>query len=264
MIGWALSICAAALAAWRRRRGCYDRRTLGLYWWAWRCSSDPVQLLRLAWCRRDFGHALPTRWRSSLEALCLSKVLSVGDRGRLAELLAAGRGGDDEAMAQARSRFASWLKERAGSAGMSAPTRVCVAGNAGSLRGAGRGHLIDAHPVVIRFNQWQGPTVSATDVGQSVDVWVMSPNYRGPVPSGVSWVVVTGPEPTMALERWPIPRALRLAGVTVLTVPLPVWRGLVARLDAPPSAGVLTLAWLAQLCPGWSGVACEGLSLIHI
>jgi hypothetical protein len=46
---------------------------------------------------------------------------------------------------------------------------------------------------------------------------------------------------------------LGAAGAQVLTVPLPVWKALVARLQAPPSAALLLLAWLHAL-GGWEGL----------
>jgi hypothetical protein len=97
------------------------------------------------------------------------------------------------------------------------------------------------------------------DVGQRLDVWVASPGYRGPAPQQVQWIVMTGPDVRYTLYNWKIVLPLLTNGARVLTVPLDVWRKLVLRLQAPPSAGVLLLQWLHDLNKGWQGITAGGI-----
>jgi hypothetical protein len=61
------------------------------------------------------------------------------------------------------------------------------------------------------------------------------------------------------MRRWPIYQRLEQIGVPVLTVPLSIWCELVRALHAPPSAGLLVLAWLRDLEAHWGGVATAGI-----
>lgn len=45
----------------------------------------------------------------------------------------------------------------------------------------------------------------------------------------------------------------------MLTVPLSEWAVLVRKLQAPPSAGVLALSWIASMLGGWEGVVTAGV-----
>ena len=163
-----------------------------------------------------------------------------------------------------RDDFKQWLHHRAAGAG------VCVVGNAAGLAGRRLGAVIDSHAAVLRFNCWQGTETSADDLGQRVDVWVVSPATLAvdqPIPEGLSWVIVSAPDPRYIVRQWALAFRLAALGVPVLTVPLPVWRALVRRLRAPPSAGLLVLAWSAAVAGpmGWHvgggigwGVAADG------
>ena len=266
------------LAAWRRRQGCYDQATLALLSVAARRSGSDVALLRLALFRRDLGRVLPGRWvprlLRSLPGLPLRwrrralGLLAEVDPGQLAGLdrhwladAAAAQPGVAQALAPSplddadrqRLAFADWLRRRGAAGG------IAVVGNAAGLAGTGLGARIDGHGAVIRFNRWHGADTVTADIGQRIDVWVVSPELDVTVPAGLSWAIVSGPDPRFLMRRWTLARRLHDAGVAVLTVPLPVWRTLVARLDAPPTAGVLTLAWLHTLLGSWQGVSVAGI-----
>lgn len=144
-------------------------------------------------------------------------------------------------MQEAREAFVAWLQARAAGG-------VCVVGNAGSVLERPRGAEIDAHAVVLRFNRWQPPGQDLTPaLGHRLDVWVAAPDCRALPLQTPAWAVITGADPLVAMEGWPQVQALRARGVPVLTVPLGVWRALVDRLGAPPSAGALVLAWLTTM-----------------
>jgi hypothetical protein len=257
---WIGGLCVGLLARWNRWQGHYDRRTLRLHWSAWHRTRQPAQLMRLALFRRDLGYALPSRWGRPLAHHLASGKLRSADQRRLADLLSADRADACAEMQAHRVEFERWLEKRlltfdSGSSGAG----ICVVGNAGSLRGWGGGAVIDAHAVVVRFNHWHDTPVDRDDTGARADIWVVSPAYQGRVPDGLAWAVVTGPDPHASLSRWPVPQALQRAGVPVLTVPLAVWRDLVLRLEAPPTAGVLMLAWLHALRGNWTDIGCVGV-----
>lgn len=278
---WAPAWCLAGWAAWRRRQGAYDTTSLALRFAAWRRAPlNPLRLCQLAWCRRDLGRPLPRRWVAPLQT-GLPQLPLVWRRraiGLLAEAsptvlpavppawladaaarqpgvaLASGCPGPLASAASAREAFAAWLQARSQDGG------VCVVGNAAGLAGRDLGPRIDAHAAVLRFNRWQGPGVRREDIGERIDVWVVAPDLPPqPVPAGLRWAIVSGPDPRYLVRQWALAEQLAAAGVQVLTVPLPIWRGLVQQLQAPPSAGVLVLAWLMALLGGTSGLAAAGV-----
>jgi hypothetical protein len=153
-----------------------------------------------------------------------------------------------------RAAFAHWLlaRQRTGCA--------LTVGNAASLAGQGQGAVMDAQGVVFRFNQWRDSATAVADIGQRCDVWVVAPGHDGPLPPGVAWLIVSGADPWFQVAHWPLATACAVAGVPVLTAPLGVWRDLVAQLHAPPSAGLLVLAWLHQLAGSWTQCLSAGIA----
>lgn len=150
-----------------------------------------------------------------------------------------------------RADFAQWLRQRSADG-------ICVVGNGGRLLGAGLGEEIDRHAVVVRFNQFRDAANHLADLGSRVDVWVTSPGFSGAVPAGVEWVVVSGPDMAFRLQDWRRFETPRRLGAKVLTIPLPPWADLVQRLDAPPSAGLLFLAWARSLLGSWPPIRALG------
>ena len=271
----------------RRSLGLYDRQTLKLYAQAVRYGGSlahPWLMLGYVQFLRDLGRVPPRRWLHKLLAE-LPRMDSVGRQGVLrlvAEFLPElvpslafrlkGKQALPPALAryvadaeqvhlaavdvlqvQWRTEFIRWLQlQRKGQC-------ICVVGNAGSLRSQHLGSAIDSHAAVIRFNQFPQEDALAQSVGVRTHVWVLSPGYQGPVPEGVHWVVMAGPDVRYSLRRWTLLKPLLEGGTKVLTVPLPVWRKLVLRLEAPPSAGVLLLQWLFDMNESWSGIAMAGI-----
>lgn len=265
----------------------YDRKTLGLHAHAVRgsdCLTHPWLLLGYVQFLRDLGRVPPKRWL--LRLLAVSPRMDVAGRQGVLRLIAeflpesmldsafrlregkalppalaryAGGAGEaplaavDAMQMQWRAEFMQWLQlQRVGKG-------ICVVGNAGSLGTQELGATIDSHAAVIRFNRFAREDALIRSVGQRVDVWVLSPGYRGPVPVGVQWVVMAGPDVRYTLRNWKLLMPLLKDGAKVLTVPLPVWRKLVLRLQAPPSAGVLLLQWLFEMNESWKNIAIAGV-----
>jgi hypothetical protein len=138
---------------------------------------------------------------------------------------------------------------------------ICVVGNSGSLRGAGHGDWIDAHDLVVRFNRFRCEESSTADIGSRIHVWVAAPGFPGSPPEEVAWTVITGPDMRYRRQNWELLRDRLEADRPVLTVPLEVWRALATRVCAPPSAGLLMLAWIKALFGTWGGISTVGLGV---
>lgn len=242
-MGWR-ALALTLWADWQRRRGRYGHGLRRLRWLAWRDQPDTPRLQRLAQCWRDHGRPLPGRWCRALDAACAvagDAAREARDARRLALLRDSAAGPRVAAMQATREAFVAWLQARAVGG-------VCVVGNAGSVLEQSRGEDIDAHAVVLRFNRWQPPGRDlGSALGHRLDVWVAAPDCRELPLQDPAWAVITGADPLVAMEGWPQVQALRARRVPVLTVPLGIWRALVERLGAPPSAGVLVLAWLTTM-----------------
>ncbi|QBY49684.1 glycosyltransferase family 29 protein [Cupriavidus oxalaticus] len=271
-VGWGLLWWAQR----RRAQGRYERATERAFAMAWRMNGTLTAWLAYAMFRRDLGRPLPSRWQRQLndalsrlprhkrrkalgllaesagadrlsaprndlmDAAILPALadrarpgVSDGDAGWLAEL--------HRKQPQWRAAFARWVSDCCQSNGL------CVVGNAGVLKGRGLGAHIDRASGVVRFNRFARGEDMAADVGRRLDVWVVAPGYRGRAPELADWIVVTGPDMRYRMQDWQLVMPFLKAGVPILTIPLDIWRELVERLKAPPSAGVLLLHWLQQL-----------------
>lgn len=280
---WVVGVCARR---WRRS-GRYDKKTLAAFGTVWRRTGSAAALLRYALFRRDLGWKLPKRWVAPL--LYAAGNLRTGERSAalalVAETESGALGGVPKAWLQEaadrfpalaaytesplgrarcpfaqltasqdewRREFGEWLARRRGEG-------IVVVGNAAVLCGHGFGERIDRAGAVIRFNLFRSPETRDFDIGKRTDVWSVSPGYRGlPIPD-VGWGIVTGPDMRFGLQDWSAVVPLLDAGRPVLTVPLSVWKGAVQRLQAPPSAGILTLAWIRELLASWEGVTSVGI-----
>ncbi|QYZ67204.1 MAG: hypothetical protein HPY30_15175 [Gammaproteobacteria bacterium (ex Lamellibrachia satsuma)] len=148
---------------------------------------------------------------------------------------------------------------------------ICVVGNAATLANSTIGRTIDTSSVVFRFNLFSTETAcEASDgklstqmqeVGSRLDVWVCAPNLQTPYPPAVEeveWVVIVGPDARYHLADWGNIVSLLDADKKVLTLPLSIWRMLVRELKAPPSAGVLCLAWVIEMLGAPEGLMAAG------
>jgi hypothetical protein len=263
---WAPAFLLRWVAQRRRRAGWYDRRTLALFRRAWVRGHCSASLLGYALFRRDLGWPLAKRQAPLLRVLPqLARRPKRQALDLLAELdglpphLAAGQPLSQTQItirgmqAAWREEFGQWLQLR-GQDG------VCVVGNGGNLQGAGLGRLIEAQGAVVRFNQFRGDASTLADIGERVDVWVTAPGYAGAAPAGVPWIVVSGADMAFRLQDWRRFEEPLRSGAKVLTVPLEPWRELVAQLQAPPSAGVLFLAWARSLLGSWTPLWAVGFA----
>ncbi len=159
-----------------------------------------------------------------------------------------------------RDMFSGYLEENR--------NNICVVGNAATVESSEIGHVVDSYGVVFRFNHFSASnssvnlqTIEQLDIGSRLDVWVCAPNLQPPYPielDSVEWVVISGPDVRYQLADWSNIIPLLNAGKRVLTVPLHIWRSLVHELEAPPSAGLVCLAWLIEILGTPVGIKAAG------
>jgi Glycosyltransferase family 29 (sialyltransferase) len=254
----------------RRKKGNYDYRTLAMFRSAWIKSGSISSLLNYLLFRRDLGFPIANRWVAPLSQGL--KTLNK-KRQRLAVGLLAETDSETrqvwlktlcannhltplyEKQEDWRDLFTQLVQQKIQSG-------ICVVGNAGVMNGAGFGRLIDQHGLVVRFNHYRGSGSKVEDIGEKLDVWVVAPNYKPIPPPNVQWIVVSGPDIRYRLQNWANLYSAVDSGIPLLTIPLQQWRELVAQLQAPPSAGLLFLAWLRALLKSWDGVTAVGFGVL--
>jgi hypothetical protein len=239
----------------------------------WRRSGSLSALLDYALFRRDLGHLLPRPWAAAFAAdfnrlnarrqqLALLLIKEAGLSVELPAPAAAPSGPKEGKSGEIRSLQGLWRGEFSELVRQNAAmSGICVVGNAGRMSGSRLGAAIDSHSLVVRFNRFRGNSSDEADIGARLDVWVVAPAFSGKPPPMVKWVVLSGPNMQYRLHNWKRLLPAREAGAAILTIPLPPWRRLVARLQAPPSAGVLFLAWLNSILSSWGGVSAFGFGL---
>lgn len=262
------SLGTAWLAARRRALGYYDCQTLWLFRFTWRRMRSPHAMLAYVSFRRDLGFTLGDYWSKRL--IGDFQKFCVRDRGVAAMLL---REWEPEfravsmceqlgsAVSEMIEKQEMWRAEFKKYVNESANKGVCVVGNSAGLIGAGLGEQINSKGVVLRFNRYRSAESADADIGNRLDVWVVAPGFDQPPPHGVKWIVVTGPDMRFRRKNWESLKPALHKGVRVLTVPLEVWRSLVRAFEAPPSAGVLALAWLREMLGTWEGVGAVGFGM---
>ena len=155
-----------------------------------------------------------------------------------------------------KSEFLNYIKEKAGD--------ICIVGNASNLIKNEHGLKIDKHSVVIRFNNYCSESGVQKSIGSSISVWVKSPSYITPkyiYGEGVSWSIISGPDILYTMSNWSDVIQHLNAGSKVLTPPLYLWNKLVKVLEAPPSAGILMIAWILEVLDDHNDLNIAGFQL---
>lgn len=281
-----------------RARGDYSRRVSGYYLRAWRISGSVNDLLSYALFRRDLGYVLPDRWFGLLESgagrlrprrrllacsllleskkNCPSDMVIESACSELTQLPpvlycwqqlsgAPALTQEQRKLSDVYSQQNQWRNDFSG--GLMSSVRhkgICVVGNAGVMHGARLAGIIDQHDCVVRFNTFASDQTDLNDMGSKFDVWVLTPEFTiQTIPANFrGTVVLTGPEMQFRLLNWSGLLPALSHGLPLVTPPLPVWREVVSELAAPPSAGVIFLAWLRRMLGSWDGVTVAGFSAL--
>lgn len=140
------------------------------------------------------------------------------------------------------------------------PGRIAIVGNATTELGRRQGHHIDQATHVIRFNNVNTEPDFAADYGTKTTAWVISPSHQPEASNlAASTLLVSGIDPFHKPTRyWSHLAALPLEAI--VTFPRHVWYQLVAKLEAPPTAGLLTLASLLDSDKTAVGTAVYGMT----
>lgn len=144
---------------------------------------------------------------------------------------------------QLRNKQVEWREKWINDLTIKAKQGIAVVGNSASLIGKMKGHSIDSHGAVIRFNQPVTGPDSHLHFGSNTHTRVIAPGYRGPIPPS-DWIVISGPDMQYQLQNWTHLSSVFKRGTPIITVPLQHWASLVELLEAPPSAGLLMLEYL--------------------
>jgi len=280
----------SALGRRRRQSGQYNRHTLLCLYLAARKHPSPLNLFHYLRFRRDLGRRPSARLTRALlsqsdslpepmRELAGGWLLEHEEHKRAKE--ATTRPSDsmsipDElqqlrlSQPHLRDAFAAYLLKHRGS--------ICVVGNGPLGTHSDLARRIDRHRVVIRFNAfWETQRPSAapgqsgiesstggSPRGSRLDVWVRSPGHAADASSATGdpqWFILTGPDVRFHLLYGQEVLSRVVPGKT-LTVPLRTWRRLVEVLEAPPSAGLLVLAWLKELLGDWDGLNATGFQIL--
>lgn len=281
-----------------RRKGNYRRESLRHFLRAWQLSGHIDDLLSYALFRRDLGDTLPKRWRAMIQRdfhqlspqrnliatnLCLEPQatcpmglpLSLLPPLEVIQSPAALFCINKKMPARLTSTQLGWLEVFERQDQWRADFRrklilqaeqkdICVVGNAGVMRDSALGSIIDQHDCVVRFNTFSSAQTDLDDMGEKHTVWVVTPAFRvEQAPAAFSGsIVLTGPDMQYRMLDWSGLRVFRELELPLLTVSLPVWREMVRELAAPPSAGILFLAWLKSMLGSWAGVSVAGFSAL--
>jgi len=233
-----------------RQRGVYSRQLFGLCHAACQLCPHPGFLWFRELLRRDLGFRCQ---RSTLIKIrpWISRA-SARDRGIFEGLNCESRGA--EATAQSANvnnllRAAAARREAELRHHLSAIKHLdlFVVGNSAKLAEQNLGPVIDDSGFVVRFNRWDEKGGS---VGRRCDLWIRSAESM-PVPQcSPRWQLLSGPAMLSRIQDPALQEQL-LCG-PFLDFPLIVWRTLVKKLDAPPSAGLCALWWLRGILGDWA------------
>ncbi|MEM7776945.1 MAG: glycosyltransferase family 29 protein [Pseudomonadota bacterium] len=195
-----------------------------------RTSNYHVRFLELTKAAAVFSDSFATRYRADLDAL--------------------------QFLSHHEGSFAKLIRENSGS--------ICVVGNSPCDVGRGLGKAIDSHALVIRFNNFSTAREFSNDYGTKCDVWCRSPFYQRVVRrqefrphltitgSPIQWRKEDGQD--MAIEYMGRDEALDVAPVSVVSTAA-------VRCGAPPSSGIVTLAWIESVLGSLDGVSVCGFAL---
>jgi len=238
-----------------RKHGHYNLGTLALFNVVWRKTKRPRDFLNYLNFKRDLGFVIRSR-----EAKLLEDFLKMDFFDRIYHRITQfhlrqvrnfiieqkQRKETPWVEPQYRSSMLRWLSQQHAwnsqlKEKLSHAKRIAVVGNHPKLKGSKLGDEIDDADFVVRFNLFQSSETNVEDIGTKLDLWVTAPAYKGPQPQLTPFILVTGPAMLSKQQNW---HALRYTQSPLVDTSLSVWRNLVMKLGAPPSAGVATLAFI--------------------
>ena len=190
-------------------------------------------------------HLTKDLWKSCTTAR-LSADLGVRD----AEIDFVREIGDRVIDAQKNDAFAKLLRGK----------RVAVVGNGPQEVGRGNGEKIDAHDVVIRFNDFPGTAEFQKDYGTKTDIWVRSlwvdARNRKRLSDVVIGEALHSEYPNLKILR----EIAEMNPERIHAIPTEVYYRVHAADINHPTNGTLMLAWIKEILPDFSADDCFGFS----
>ena len=128
---------------------------------------------------------------------------------------------------------------------------IAIVGNSPNQIGRKQGAEIDAHDVIIRFNNYNTEPDYAVDYGVKTTIWMRANNYsdiwRRPL-SEYDAVIFSGPDARYhALTPYTIIESA-MRGRNSCFVPTRIYCEVAQKLNYNPSAGLLMLYWVKSVC----------------
>ncbi len=257
------------IAKYRRKKGLYDCKTLWYYKKAWQKNKSPKAFVDYCMFRRDLGFILSENRvkfimsilnklgkKHKKYAVSLLKDVSLEQMSHL-DILKENRGW----LRTIHEKQEEWRRSFKKELVNNKKSGICIVGNSAILNNAMLGNKIDQQGLVIRFNRCWNEDKGTQYTGKELDIWVSAPDYRGKTQSSARWMIVSGPDMLYREAGWNRFKEYIDSGGYVVTVPLDIWKKLVFKLHAPPSAGVLVLYWLREIFGNWDGISAAGFDL---
>ena len=251
------------IAKTRRKQGLYDCKTLWFYKKAWQKKKNPNAFVEYCMFRRDLGYTLSSNrvhflmhileklgTKHKKYALSLLKEVSEKHIPALKE--------HREWLRSIQENQEQWRHSFKEALAKSKTGGICVVGNAATLQNTMLGDKIDQHGLVVRFNQCWSEDGEYKDRGKQLDIWVSAPDYQSKTQSKARWIIVSGPDMLYKEAGWKRFKDTIDSHTYLLTVPLDIWKALVFKLHAPPSAGILVLCWFREIFGNWDGICATG------
>lgn len=223
----------------KRQKGDYSKSTLKLYYKACRLDSSKTNKVFLYKFFHDLGYRPPKKHCHELMHVPFFSNLAQGK--------------NENKIHNFRELLKDFIRHNS-------TNGLSVVGNGAALHGAGLKDEIEQTSFIVRFNDWQN--ADAEDVGTRTDCWVRSTEHLessklqlNEINSGRFFTVISGPDPHLRWKKWD---SFFSGETSATTLPLAIWKQLVAELKAPPSAGLFFLAWINQTLGSLHGVRAYG------
>ena len=238
----------------RRKRGLYDKKTLKLYQRSWKMTEKPDTFIAYCMFCRDLGYSL-----SEVRVKKLKNIYHMLRSKKHADALLNEYHHTfmkkDLYLEQIFHRQVDWIDEFQF---YIKNQKICIVGNAASIKNKKLGHEIDNFDIVIRFNNCCQDE-NKNDLGKKRDIWVSAPDIKSVIQT--KWIIVSGPNMIYRGANWHRFFKLDLNKNKIMSVPLDVWKEMVSLLNAPPSAGILLLYWIKTIKKGFHDISIVGFDL---
>jgi hypothetical protein len=140
--------------------------------------------------------------------------------------------------------------------------KIVILGNADSGKGRSDGKFIDSHDHVFRFNNFPSEKRYVKDYGQKITVWVRTPSiHEVPLRQEIRPQTIILSSPLMLHTKngnwkWMVEYCDRDEQLVLFDAS--VFRELVQKLNAPPSAGILAACNISELSHDLSCIRFRG------